>query len=94
MPFRTDYVHCPKVGRKHFLVCYLRCKGAKTCRALKEHIGEQSRFIEQSKQDKVLPAYQRFLPGWIQQPWVEEEKKEEKKEKKEEEANGDEEESA
>lgn len=84
MTFKTDYVFCPKFGRRNAFICLMKCEDSDVCRGLKEHFREQYRFIEETRQDSVLPAVQRFLPGWIRQPWPEPEKKEEnKKERRE-----------
>lgn len=81
MVFRTDYVYCPnpKVGRRHSVVCHLRCKDAEWCKPLKEHDRLQFRLIDRVRQENVLPAYQRLLPGWVNQEWPELKVKEEKK---------------
>lgn len=83
MMLKTNWVWCTRWGRRHSMVCYLRCKGPKECNSLRDHEWEQSRFIERSRQDKVSPAEQRLLPGWVFQEWPED-KKQEKKEKEEE----------
>ncbi len=85
---KSNFVPCSRGGRVHFLVCHLRCPHGNSCKDLKDYGFEQARFVEEARQDCVLPASQRFLPGWSRMAWPVKEVEEKKKSKNKEDENG------